>query len=596
VDGTAVTAAGVKKPFAEVHIGHGSNVVVLQHLLRFSHRPRYPAAIPPARDPRTQGPRPELLGYTMVAEPVVTEQYDEIIIPLDLYSHDDEFRKDESAAQSVGGSSSSSTRAMRVVRHARVQRLMTAVSRLEGCLRATLRRQLSLSVDVSSSPPGAFVSPLTNGEAQTLGHPGGISSWPHVLDYGNGIERDTAYTAAYLSSVCRSANEEGWLAQALRETRKELFLSAAPLCAAVRLTRSAGDDGGTNDCNFGASTKAEKDEEDVAVLQKGIVQKQTTVMDSSSSISRSGGSGTMWVTALEYDLASLLMQLPSVTIHDVFFDVLLPRAEEIGAAVWADLRSGMTQLCAVHPHPTPTHPLGERRGSTEDATVKAAVPLWGTSALHQLERDDDKEEEKKTQTLMSDVCSRWKGRLGPMLPLSAANVPVAYPLCVVRSTDTGIAVLRSLPATSSPAVPATATVSNGGGATTHNTPSPLPASSTSSSSPPPPPSTRASSTVMSSVAHHSLHSNAAATAVGRSVGGSSNPLSLHVSSSNGSHQHTHQEAFMASLLRDGQSRGSFGHDGDVAQLLSWKASLETSIEAMRVEVARRQAASVLEDL
>ncbi|KAG5486726.1 hypothetical protein LSCM1_07980 [Leishmania martiniquensis] len=57
-----------------------------------------------------------------------------------------------------------------------------------------------------------------------------------------------------------------------------------------------------------------------------------------------------------------------------------------------------------------------------------------------------------------------------------------------------------------------------------------------------------------------------------------------------------QDALMASLLRDGQSRGSFGHDGDALQLLAWKAALEEAIDAMRVEAARRQAAQVMEEL
>ncbi|RNF25120.1 putative protein AF-9 [Trypanosoma conorhini] len=53
-------------------------VVTLSHLLRFSHRPRRAHCIPPLGRPYEPE---EHVGYTIVQAPVVTEQYDEIVVP-----------------------------------------------------------------------------------------------------------------------------------------------------------------------------------------------------------------------------------------------------------------------------------------------------------------------------------------------------------------------------------------------------------------------------------------------------------------------------------------------------------------------------------
>ncbi|KEG09804.1 putative protein AF-9 [Trypanosoma grayi] len=53
-------------------------VVILSHLLRFSHRPRRGHCIPPLGRPYEPE---EHIGYTLVQVPVVTEQYDEIVVP-----------------------------------------------------------------------------------------------------------------------------------------------------------------------------------------------------------------------------------------------------------------------------------------------------------------------------------------------------------------------------------------------------------------------------------------------------------------------------------------------------------------------------------
>ncbi|KAH9586741.1 YEATS protein [Trypanosoma melophagium] len=53
-------------------------VVVISHLLRFSHRPRRAHCIPPLGRPYE---RDEHIGYTLVQTPVVTEHYDEIVVP-----------------------------------------------------------------------------------------------------------------------------------------------------------------------------------------------------------------------------------------------------------------------------------------------------------------------------------------------------------------------------------------------------------------------------------------------------------------------------------------------------------------------------------
>ncbi|ESL10627.1 hypothetical protein TRSC58_01637 [Trypanosoma rangeli SC58] len=53
-------------------------IVTLSHLLRFSHRPRRAHCIPPLGRPYEPE---EHVGYTIVQTPVVTEQYDEIVVP-----------------------------------------------------------------------------------------------------------------------------------------------------------------------------------------------------------------------------------------------------------------------------------------------------------------------------------------------------------------------------------------------------------------------------------------------------------------------------------------------------------------------------------
>lgn len=59
-------------------LGTCSGVVVLSHLLRFSHRVKRFHCIPPLGRPYEPE---EHVGYTLVQHPVVTEHYDEIVIP-----------------------------------------------------------------------------------------------------------------------------------------------------------------------------------------------------------------------------------------------------------------------------------------------------------------------------------------------------------------------------------------------------------------------------------------------------------------------------------------------------------------------------------
>ena len=582
-------AAGAKKPFAEVHVGHGGNVVVLQHLLRFSHRPRYPAAIPPARDPRTQGPRPELLGYTMVAEPVVTEQYDELVLPLEAFGDVTALQEKEAVAANTGASCTTAAggrTTSAAAACANLRRVVEAASKLEGHLRATLRRQLSLDLNTPSSAvsaeqqPSASMPPLTNVEAQTLGHPGGISSWPQVLDYGNGIERDTAYTAAFLSSAARSAEEEGWLALSLQDTRRELFgvaaAAASPRCMYACATPMSASE------EVQEHGKAENVTRHAARFSPRVKAEGN---DGGAAVQRGDEAG--WVTAFEYDLASVLMRLPSVTAHDVFFDLLLPRAEEIGTAVWADLCRGIATLCITPPLPQPSAGSSTVSAAGAAATAVKNEPVWATSALQESEDEEGKAIDKNS----TEACV-WQNTVTSALRSSPVHLSHAYPLCSLRSTDTGIAVLRSL-----------ALVSTASGSA-HGTSSPpvqaAPSSSTSNTS-------AISATSVNSLFASSLGSTNVASQAGLlNTGGTVAPPTVatatthhpsHASGGSGSSSgYAHQESLMASMLRDGQTRGSFGHDGDVKQLLSWRAALETSIAAMRVEVARRQAAAVLEEL
>ncbi|RNF23350.1 putative protein AF-9 [Trypanosoma cruzi] len=59
-------------------LGMSPGVVTLSHLLRFSHRPRRFHCVPPLGRPYEPE---EHVGYTIVQTPVVTEQYDEIVVP-----------------------------------------------------------------------------------------------------------------------------------------------------------------------------------------------------------------------------------------------------------------------------------------------------------------------------------------------------------------------------------------------------------------------------------------------------------------------------------------------------------------------------------
>ncbi|XP_010703950.1 hypothetical protein LPMP_060690 [Leishmania panamensis] len=498
----------VHRPLTEVHVGHGSNVVVLQHLLRFSHRPRLPAAIPPARDPRTQGAHPELLGYTMVAEPVVTEQYDELIIPLAPFFAPAERRCRQTSrwhqkTQREGGGTSPKKPDTAGV-EAKLHHLLTASSSLEGHLRATLRRQLSLMCDGEPSQSSYALPPLSNSDAQALGHPGGISSWPHILDYGNGIERDTSYTAAYLSSIATSAEMEGWLSQALEARRAALFGSPEAPCAWVTTVDDIEDQQLQRHGETPGGFKTEGEGCERAVKQ---LPGRAAIASLIPGLTTTG----TWITALEYDIASALLRLAAggsvATAHDVFFQALLPRADDIGAVVWCDVHEGI-------------HAALSRTDAAEsfssDATGTAALhaesKLWRTSALQQGGEKDASI--RMGQALVDEECGGHD-----LLSLSSATALTrGYPLCSLRPADTGIAVLRNL-----------------------------------------------------------LDSNR----------GSGFVSAAHYPS---------QEALMASQLRDGQSRGSFGHDGDVAQLLTWKAALEDAIDTMRVEAARRQATAVMEEL
>ncbi|TPP54835.1 YEATS family protein [Leishmania donovani] len=506
----AAGGGGVHRTFTEVHVGHGGNVVVLQHLLRFSHRPRYAAAIPPARDPRTQGVHPELLGYTMVAEPVVTEQYDELVIPLEPFAAvagrgRSQASRRRQTTQRKGGEASPK-KPDTASAEAKLHHLMAASSSLEGHLRATLRRQLSLMCGDSPSQSFHALPPLSNSEAQALGHPGGISCWPHVLDYGNGIERDTSYTAAYLASIATSAEMEGWLSQALGARRAALFGSPAAPCAWVTTADDAEEPQPQpqRDGEAAGGCKAEGEGCD------GVANRLPGRVAIPSLIPNPTTTGT-WLTALEYDMASALLRLAAgasvVTAHDVFFHVVLPRADDIGAAVWCNLHEGthaaLTRASAVGAFPS---------DATGAAALKAEPAFGCTSEVQQ-------EAKKGADVRMEQAYADEERDGNEMLSVSSATaLSRGYPLCSLRPSDTGIAALRNV---------LCANKGSGSASATH---------------------------------------------------------------------HPSQEALMASLLRDGQSRGSFGHDSDVAQLMTWKAALEDAIDTMRVEAARRQATAVMEDL
>ncbi|KAG5507473.1 hypothetical protein JIQ42_07771 [Leishmania sp. Namibia] len=500
--------SGGQQSFTEVRVGHGSNVVVLQHLLRFSHRPRHPASIPPARDPRTQGIHLELLGYTMVAEPVVTEQYDELVIPLEPFFAVAERRRSRASRR---WQTTQRRRDQRVPKkphaasvEANLHHLLAASSSLESHLRAALRRQLSLMCDDSPSRSMNALLPLSNSEAQALGHPGGISSWPHVLDYGNGIERDTSYTAAYLASIATSAEMEGWLPSALAARRAALFGAPAASCAWVATTDDA------EELQLQRHGEASGGLKRGGEGREGAAKQLFVKVPTNSLIPSLNTSGT-WMAALEYDMASALLRLAAgssvATARDVFFHVVLPRADDIGAAVWCDIHEGVR---AALSRANAMDSLSS--GATGAAPLSTEPKLWRTSALQQ-------EDEKNTSMTMGQaLVGEGRGDRELLLVSSATALTRGYPLCSLRPTDTGIAALSN-----------------------------------------------------------SLSSNS----------GSGCASAAHYPS---------QEALMASLLRDGQSRGSFGHDGDVAQLLAWKAALEEAIDAMRIEAARRQVSEVMGEL
>ncbi|KAG5511200.1 hypothetical protein JKF63_07142 [Porcisia hertigi] len=491
-------SGGAHRPLTEVHVGHGSNVVVLQHLLRFSHRPRYPPAIPPAHDPRTQGLHPELLGYTMVAEPVVTEQYDELVIPLEPYvalstrrrcraSRRRRTRRQEGWELPLKGYNAASLQAQ--LRH-----LLAALSVLESRLRTTLRRQLSLMCDDSALQSSYALPPLTNSEAKALGHPGGISCWPHVLDYGNGIERDTSYTAAYLASIATSAEMEGWLSQALEARRAALLGSPAASCAWVTALDGAEE---PQLQHSGESPRGQRTPAESREAPANHPPGEVAIASPSSGIALTG----TWMAAVEYDLASALLRISSgatvATARDVFFQVVMPHADDIGAVIWCALQEGIPSAVSPDGGLSRTSTLKEEGGEGEGG-------------------GGEKKGDARLRPAPVRVASGYHG------PSSASPETTAlirgYPLCSVRPVDTGILALRS-----------------------------------------------------------SLGSNS----------GSGPVSAVHYPS---------PEAHMPSLLRDGQNCSSFGHDGDVGQLLSWKAALESAIDAMRIEAAHRQATAVMEGL
>lgn len=74
-----------KRSLTSLDIQYKENVVVLSHFLRFSERAKLPPCIPPLgpdiRSGAPQGPD-QRIGYAMVTKPVVSESYDEIVLPL----------------------------------------------------------------------------------------------------------------------------------------------------------------------------------------------------------------------------------------------------------------------------------------------------------------------------------------------------------------------------------------------------------------------------------------------------------------------------------------------------------------------------------
>lgn len=77
--------AARKRNMVSLEIGYKENVVVLSHFLRFSERGKHAPSIPPLgpdiRSGAPVGPE-QRIGYAIVSGPVVTETYDEIVLPL----------------------------------------------------------------------------------------------------------------------------------------------------------------------------------------------------------------------------------------------------------------------------------------------------------------------------------------------------------------------------------------------------------------------------------------------------------------------------------------------------------------------------------
>lgn len=269
---------GSRRLVTALRTGHAGNVVVLSHLLRFSHRVKVPPAVPPYGDVRSPQRGMEQLGYVMVPEPVVTEHYDEIVIPLKgggqtwhstTASSSAAGRPTEvsSAARDSHRPPSVKKEPMDDTQEPKLQsaatcgaasewtlaedtRLLQAASRLEKSLRHFLYREhlraaslvsttmatgaegggdprhRQVSVPPPPSPPIHRLNSATPPPVPSL--PGGVSCWSYISTYGNALVRDREFALSYLKSVAATAKAEGWLACALQTAQRRYRESALP--------------------------------------------------------------------------------------------------------------------------------------------------------------------------------------------------------------------------------------------------------------------------------------------------------------------------------------------------------------------------------
>ncbi|CAD2220045.1 hypothetical protein ADEAN_000755900 [Angomonas deanei] len=202
------------------------------HALRFSHRQSPHPNIPPSEENRlkhnTTGSTRD--GYLLVADPVVTEHYEEIEIPLYSSIHRTEEEKE----------------------------LLSVVSQLEQYLRLFLYEKQKLTLlllhrnllsdqydkshplaNLNAHPSSTAVreekerisnrfnykhlSTIDRSSDATSGVKGGVSCFDKIYRYGDVESKDYFHSMSYLSSTAAVAREEGWLVPRLAALRRTLF-------------------------------------------------------------------------------------------------------------------------------------------------------------------------------------------------------------------------------------------------------------------------------------------------------------------------------------------------------------------------------------